>query len=40
VQAQTLRDNEPSTRALLRVGFVEGEPGENVRRFVRRATRG
>ncbi len=36
VQAQTLPDNEPSTRALLRAGFVEGEPGENVRRFVLR----
>ena len=33
VRAQTLPDNEPSARALLRAGFAEAEPGENVRRF-------
>jgi RimJ/RimL family protein N-acetyltransferase len=36
VRAQTLPDNEPSARALLRAGFAEGEPGENVRRFALR----
>jgi RimJ/RimL family protein N-acetyltransferase len=40
VQAQTLPDNEPSARALLRAGFVEGEPGENVRRFALRSLPG
>lgn len=40
VQADTLRDNEPSIRALLRAGFVEVEPGANVRRFALHATRG
>jgi RimJ/RimL family protein N-acetyltransferase len=39
VQARTRPNNEPSVRALLRAGFVEGEPGENVRRFVLGATR-
>jgi RimJ/RimL family protein N-acetyltransferase len=34
VRAQTLRDNEPSIRALLRAGFVEDEPSGKVRRFV------
>jgi RimJ/RimL family protein N-acetyltransferase len=33
VQAQTLPDNEPSVRALLRAGFAEVEPGDKVRRF-------
>jgi len=36
VQAQTLPDNEPSARALLRAGFVEAEPGGNMRRFALR----
>jgi RimJ/RimL family protein N-acetyltransferase len=40
VRAQTLPDNEPSARALLRAGFVEVEPREKVRRFALRATRG
>jgi RimJ/RimL family protein N-acetyltransferase len=41
VRAQTLPDNEPSVRALLRAGFAEAEPVENVRRFALRvATRG
>jgi RimJ/RimL family protein N-acetyltransferase len=40
VRAETLPDNEPSIRALLRAGFVEAEPGERVRRFVLRASRG
>jgi RimJ/RimL family protein N-acetyltransferase len=35
VRAQTLPDNEPSIRALLRAGFDEDEPGAKVRRFVR-----
>ena len=35
VRAQTLPDNEPSMRALLRAGFDEDEPGPKVRRFVR-----
>jgi RimJ/RimL family protein N-acetyltransferase len=35
VRAQTLPDNEPSIRALLRAGFEEEEPGAKVRRFVR-----
>lgn len=35
VRAETPPDNEPSIRALLRGGFVEVEPGERVRRFVR-----
>ena len=34
VHAQTLPDNEPSVRALLRAGFTEVEPTEKVRRFV------
>jgi RimJ/RimL family protein N-acetyltransferase len=34
VRADTLPDNEPSIRALLRAGFTESERGENVRRFV------
>ena len=34
VRAQTLHDNEPSVRALLRAGFTEIEPTEKVRRFV------
>lgn len=33
VVAQTLRENEPSARALLRAGFVELEPTARVRRF-------
>ncbi len=33
VRAQTLPDNEPSIRALLRAGFSEIEPLERVRRF-------
>jgi RimJ/RimL family protein N-acetyltransferase len=33
VLAQTLPDNEPSIRALLRAGFAEIEPAERVRRF-------
>jgi RimJ/RimL family protein N-acetyltransferase len=40
VQAETLPDNEPSIRALLRAGFVEVEPGANVRRFAMQATPG
>jgi RimJ/RimL family protein N-acetyltransferase len=40
VRAQTLPGNEPSARALLRAGFVEAEPGENVRRFALQASRG
>jgi RimJ/RimL family protein N-acetyltransferase len=36
VRAQTLPDNEPSVRALLRAGFVEGEPLPKVRRFAYR----
>ena len=35
VRAQTLPDNEPSIRALLRAGFEEDEPGAKVRRFVK-----
>jgi RimJ/RimL family protein N-acetyltransferase len=38
VRAETLPDNEPSIRALLRAGFVEVEPGANVRRFALHAT--
>jgi GNAT superfamily N-acetyltransferase len=34
VRAQTLPDNEPSIRALLRAGFVEDEPSGKLRRFV------
>jgi RimJ/RimL family protein N-acetyltransferase len=34
VRAQTLPDNEPSIRALIRVGFVEEPPRGKVRRFV------
>jgi RimJ/RimL family protein N-acetyltransferase len=34
VRAQTLPENEPSIRALLRAGFVEDEPSGRVRRFV------
>ena len=37
VRAQTLPDNEPSIRALLRAGFDEDEPAPRVRRFVRTA---
>jgi RimJ/RimL family protein N-acetyltransferase len=37
VRAETLPDNEPSVRALLRAGFAEDEPGTRVRRFVLRA---
>jgi RimJ/RimL family protein N-acetyltransferase len=37
VRAQTLPDNEPSIRALLRAGFEEDEPAARVRRFVRSA---
>ena len=33
VRAETLPDNEPSIRALLRAGFAERESGEKVRRF-------
>jgi RimJ/RimL family protein N-acetyltransferase len=33
VRAQTLPDNEPSVRALLRAGFTEVEATEKVRRF-------
>ena len=33
VRAQTLRDNEPSVRALLRAGFAETDRDEKVRRF-------
>jgi RimJ/RimL family protein N-acetyltransferase len=33
VRAETLPDNEPSIRALLRAGFVEIEPGAAARRF-------
>jgi RimJ/RimL family protein N-acetyltransferase len=40
VQAETLPDNEPSIRALLRAGFAEVEPGANVRRFAMQATPG
>jgi RimJ/RimL family protein N-acetyltransferase len=36
VRAETLPDNEPSIRALLGAGFVELEPGANVRRFALR----
>lgn len=34
VRAQTLPDNEPSIRALLRAGFTEEPPRGKVRRFV------
>jgi RimJ/RimL family protein N-acetyltransferase len=37
VRAQTLPDNEPSARALLRAGFVERPPGPKLRRFSRTA---
>ena len=37
VHAQTLPDNQPSVRALLRAGFTELEPTERVRRFALRA---
>jgi RimJ/RimL family protein N-acetyltransferase len=37
VRAQTLPDNEPSIRTLLRAGFEEDEPAARVRRFVRSA---
>ena len=37
VRAQTLPDNEPSIRALLRAEFEEDEPAARVRRFVRSA---
>jgi RimJ/RimL family protein N-acetyltransferase len=36
VKAQTLPDNEPSIRALLRAGFVEEPPLPKVRRFAYR----
>jgi RimJ/RimL family protein N-acetyltransferase len=36
VKAQTLPDNEPSIRALLRTGFVEEPPLPKVRRFAYR----
>jgi GNAT superfamily N-acetyltransferase len=36
VRAQTLPDNEPSIRALLRAGFVEDAPLPKVRRFAYR----
>ena len=36
VLAETLPDNEPSIRALLRAGFVEVQPGANVHRFALR----
>jgi RimJ/RimL family protein N-acetyltransferase len=36
VRAQTLPDNEPSIRALLRAGFVEEQPLPKVRRFAYR----
>jgi RimJ/RimL family protein N-acetyltransferase len=39
VRAQTLPDNEPSARALMRAGFVEAQPGGNVRRFALQASR-
>jgi RimJ/RimL family protein N-acetyltransferase len=35
VRAQTLPDNEPSVRALLRAGFAEQPPGQKLRRFSR-----
>jgi RimJ/RimL family protein N-acetyltransferase len=38
VHAQTLPDNEPSVRALLRAGFTEVEPTEKVRRFALKPT--
>jgi [ribosomal protein S5]-alanine N-acetyltransferase len=34
VRAQTLPENEPSIRALLRAGFVEDAPSGKLRRFV------
>ena len=37
VRAQTLPDNEPSVRALLRAGFAEEGSSEQLRRFSRRA---
>jgi RimJ/RimL family protein N-acetyltransferase len=37
VRAQTLPDNEPSIRALLRAGYTEEAPLEKVRRFTYRA---
>jgi RimJ/RimL family protein N-acetyltransferase len=37
VRAQTLPDNEPSVRALLRAGFTEQPPGQKLRRFSRTA---
>ena len=37
VHAQTLPDNEPSVRALLRAGFVEEGSSPQLRRFTRRA---
>ena len=37
VHAQTLPDNEPSVRALLRAGFVEEGSSPELRRFSRRA---
>ncbi len=36
VRAQTLPDNEPSIRALLRAGFIEEEPAPRVKRFAYR----
>ncbi len=40
VLAQTLPENEASTRALLRAGFGEIAPTEKVRRFALRSTAG
>jgi RimJ/RimL family protein N-acetyltransferase len=37
VRAQTLPDNEPSVRALLRAGFTEQPSGQKLRRFNRTA---
>jgi RimJ/RimL family protein N-acetyltransferase len=37
VRAQTLPDNEPSIRALLRAGFAEQPQGSKLRRFSRSA---
>jgi RimJ/RimL family protein N-acetyltransferase len=37
VRAQTLPDNQPSIRALLRAGYTEEAPLEKVRRFTYRA---
>jgi RimJ/RimL family protein N-acetyltransferase len=37
IRAQTLPDNEPSVRALVRAGFAELEPGPRLRSFSRGA---